>query len=64
MNQEEYLKTLVELYGDELGCVSYQTPCNEKIFRPNYSEEKMQPINVTKYISKLMRVSLLSKDKT
>jgi hypothetical protein len=59
VNQEGYLNTLVEQYEDELGNGSFQTPCNEQIFRPNYSEEQIQPINVTKYMSKLMRVRYL-----
>jgi hypothetical protein len=62
VNQKGYLDNLLEAYEEEINAVPLNrvhTPCSEDIFRPNYSGADAEPIEVTPFLSKLMRTRYL-----
>jgi histone deacetylase 1/2 len=60
VDQSGYLDTLLEMYEEELeGVREARTPCDENVFRPTDSEEDLELINITEFMSKLMRVRYL-----
>jgi hypothetical protein len=62
VNQKGYLDSLLEAYEEEINSVPLNrvhTPCSEDIFRPNYSGTDTEAIEVTPFLSKLMRTRYL-----
>jgi histone deacetylase 1/2 len=62
VNQKGYLDNLLDQYSEDIEAFprnQSQTPCGEDIFRPNYSVEDQVPVNVTEFLSKLMRIRYL-----
>jgi len=62
VNQKGYLDSLLEQYAEDIESVpgnQAQTPCGEDIFRPSYNQADQEPVNVTDFLSKLMRVRYL-----
>jgi hypothetical protein len=59
IRQTGYLETILEQYESEIPKGPHLTPCNELIFKPKDTGDLLKPVNVTKYMSKLMRVRYL-----
>jgi hypothetical protein len=62
VNQKGYLENLLESYEDDIDSVPQNrvnTPCGEDIFRPNHSGADAEPIEITPFLSKLMRTRYL-----
>jgi len=60
INQSGYLDSLLTMYEEELSTVrEAKTPCDENVFRPTDVGEDLELINVTEFMSKLIRVRYL-----
>jgi hypothetical protein len=61
LNQSGYLETLLDIYREELSQIKRDppTPCDEHAFKPKDEGEDLEPINVTEFLSKLMRTRYL-----
>jgi hypothetical protein len=60
INQKGYLDNILDEYEEDyVNLRSQPNPSDEHIFRPTYSEEDAEPVNVTKYLSKLMKIRYL-----
>jgi len=60
VDQSGYLQSVLDMYEEELSKMrDAVTPCDENVFKPVDEGELADPINITEYMSKLMRVRYL-----
>jgi hypothetical protein len=60
VNQKGYLENILAEFEDDYSDLRDQpNPCNDDVFRPEYSGEDLEPTNTTEYLSKLMKIRYL-----
>ena len=60
VDQSGYLNSILEMYEDEISKLrDAVTPCDENVFKPVDEGPDSEPVNITEFMSKLMRVRYL-----